>query len=69
MFSGEEEVVGPPKNECSQIGRISYSGKEYLKKQFYINLKTDKELFWKCKILNFRLKLPFGIKDTNKSPC
>ena len=29
MFSGKEEIVGPPKNQCSQIGRISYSGKEH----------------------------------------
>ena len=46
MFSGEEEIVGPPKNQCSQIGRISYSGKEHIKKTIlYQFLKMSKNFF------------------------
>ena len=67
MFSGEEEIVGTPKNQCSQIGRISYSGKEHLKNNFISIFKNVKELFWKCKILNFPLKFPFNILDPNIS--
>ena len=45
MFSGKEEIVGPPKNQCSQIGRISYSGKEHLKYNFILFFINVKELF------------------------